>query len=35
MDMKLEIKELNRRCNLEHLGISIRLIVDDEQIQSE
>ena len=32
MHMKFEIKKLNKRCNLEDTGISIRLIVEDEQI---
>jgi len=35
MDTKFEIKKLNKRCHLEDLGISIRLIVEDEQIQCE
>jgi hypothetical protein len=35
MDVKFEIKNLNKRCHFEDLGISIRLMVDDEQIQSE
>ena len=35
MDMKFEIRKLNQRCHLEHFGISIRLIVEGEQIQYE
>jgi len=35
MDMKFKIKNLNKRCYLEDLGISIKLTVEDEQIQSE
>ena len=35
MDMKFEIRNLNKRCYLEDLGISIKLTVEDEQIQSE
>ena len=35
MYVKFEIKNLNKRCNLEHLGICIRLIEEDEQIHCE
>jgi len=35
MDMKFEIKNLNKRCRLEDLGIRIMLTVENEQIQSE
>jgi hypothetical protein len=35
MYVKYEIKNLNKRCSLEDLGISIKLILEDEQTQSE
>ena len=35
MDRKFEKKKLNKRRHLEDLGMSIRWIVDDEQVQCE
>jgi len=34
MDMKFEIKKLNKRRHLEDLGMCIRQIVDDGQKQA-